>query len=414
VRRRSCRELWPAALRPSVVGVNAAKLVGFGLLSFSVGGLAAEPNPTQAPYSLRWSPDPQQTNTVGVEVYGLGAATLRNLQTADWTLSQWQRLLAVYAEQGDLAADIGLPAMMGTYRTTQTVLRFEPHFPLDPGVRYRAEFRPDRLPGESGAGQPLLTAFFQRPARPATATTTVSHVYPSAEILPENLLKFYVHFSAPMSRGHIYDHIQLQDDQGKRIALPFLEIDEELWNPNLTRLTLFIDPGRIKRGVRPLEEVGPALEAGKRYTLVIDQACPDGVGNPLQKSFQKTFQVGPADRDPPDPARWKIDPPKASTREPLIVAFAEPMDHALAQRVIHVTTDAKIAVEGQIRLEDQERRWTFVPSQEWQRGPFRLVVQTTLEDLAGNNIGKPFDVDLFDQVQPRVTNATVTLAFQVR
>jgi hypothetical protein len=281
-------------------------------------------------------------------------------------------------------------------------------------VRYRAEFHPDHLPGESGAGRALVTAFFRRPARPSTATTTVSHVYPSAEILPENLLKFYVHFSAPMSRGHIYDHIQLRDDQGKVIALPFLEIDEELWSPNLTRLTLFIDPGRIKRGVRPLEEVGPALESGKRYTLVIDQACVDGAGNPLQKSFQKVFQVGPADRDPPDPARWKIDPPQAATREPLIVTFAEPMDQALAQRVIHVTTPAKIAVEGEVRLEDQERRWTFVPSQQWQRGPFRLVVQMTLEDLAGNNIGKPFDVDLFERVQPRVTNATIALAFEVR
>ena len=32
------------------------------------------------------------------------------------------------------------------------------------------------------------------------------------------------------------------------IELPFLEIDEELWDPAMMRLTLFIDPGRIKRG----------------------------------------------------------------------------------------------------------------------------------------------------------------------
>jgi hypothetical protein len=61
-------------------------------------------------------------------------------------------------------------------------------------------------------------------------TTVVSQVYPTAEVLPENLLKFYVHFSAPMSSGHIYDHIRLiGDSTGKEVELPFLEIDEELW-----------------------------------------------------------------------------------------------------------------------------------------------------------------------------------------
>src|SRR5262249_58737339 len=125
-------------------------------------------------------------------------------------------------------------------------------------------------------------------------------VYPSADVLPENLLKFYLHFSAPMSRGHSYDHIHLQDEAGKDVKLPFLEIDEELWDPTMTRLTLFIDPGRIKRGVRPLEEIGPALESGKSYTLVIDREWKDAAGNPLRDAFRKTFKVGPTDREPLD------------------------------------------------------------------------------------------------------------------
>ena len=88
--------------------------------------------------------------------------------------------------------------------------------------------------------------------------------------------------------------------------MPFLEIDEELWNPELTRLTLFIDPGRLKRGVKPLEEVGPAMEAGKRYTLVIDQNWQDGDGVRLKAGFRKSFAVGPPDRDPPNPAAWVV------------------------------------------------------------------------------------------------------------
>jgi hypothetical protein len=42
------------------------------------------------------------------------------------------------------------------------------------------------------------------------------------------------------------------------------------------------------------------------------------------------------------------------------------------------------------------------------------VIQTTIEDLAGNNIGKPFDVDIFENVQPRLAGSTVKLSFEVR
>jgi hypothetical protein len=57
--------------------------------------------------------------------------------------------------------------------------------------------------------------------------------------------------------------------------------------PDMTRLTLFIDPGRIKRGVAPLEEIGPALHAGKRYTLEIDSGWHDASGCRCVRVFGK-------------------------------------------------------------------------------------------------------------------------------
>jgi hypothetical protein len=233
-------------------------------------------------------------------------------------------------------------------------------------------------------------------------------------VLPENLLKFYVHFSAPMSRGHIYDHIHLLADGDRAVELPFLEIDEELWNSQMIRLTLFIDPGRIKRGVTPLEEIGPALEAGKRFTLVIDKDWRDAVGNALKEGFRKVFEVGPTDRDPPDPEQWKIDAPNAGRRAAISVKFPEPMDHALALRMIRIMNSADMLVEGESQLTDHERVWTFVPAQPWLAGTYRLTVQTTIEDLAGNNIGKPFEVDLFEGVQRRLTNSVVSRVFEIR
>ena len=365
-------------------------------------------------YSIRWATDPADTNAVFVEVGGFTAADLRKPQQEDWKTPQWQQLLSVYAEQGDVIADIGLPPVLGAYRVEPNVIRFKPQFPFEPGVTYRAVLRADRLAGGRGRRDELIASEFRMPARHGNPSTVVSRVYPSADVLPENLLKFYLHFSAPMSRGHIYDHIHLKDEAGKEVELPFLEIDEELWDPTMTRLTLFIDPGRIKRGVRPLEEVGPALQEGRRYTLVIDRTWRDGTGNPLREPYQRTFRVGPPDRSPPDAAHWKIQPPKSKTRDPLTVTFSEPMDHALAARVIRVADASGVEVDGKAALEDQERRWTFIPSGPWLGGSFTLVVQTTIEDLAGNNIGKPFEVDLFEGVQRRLTNSTVKLPFEVR
>jgi len=356
--------------------------------------------------------DPADPGKAAVEVSGLSAAALSRLKQSNWDLSSWRRLLSVYAGQGDSTGFSNWPPMLGAYRVESNGLRFEPQFPLEPGVTYRAIFHPDQMPNGKQA-QPI-TSVFQLPRRDATPTTVVSHVYPSAAALPENLLKFYIHFSAPMRRGNIYDHIHLLDESGKKVELPFLEIDEELWDTTMTRLTIFIDPGRIKRGVLPLEEIGPSLEAGKSYTLLIGHEWRDGAGNPLRESFQKAFKVTPPDREPPDPARWKIQPPESGVREPLAITFPEPMDHALAQRVIRVASESGEAIEGKVALEDQERRWTFIPDNVWRRGRYQFIIQATLEDLAGNNIGKPFEVDLFEGVQRRLDSATVKLTFEVR
>jgi len=364
-------------------------------------------------HSIRWIPDTSEKNRVVVEVTGFNKAELAELHKAPRTIQQWQRILSVYAAQGDVISDIGLPAMAGAYSVTANALRFEPQFAFASGVKYRLAFHPSQLPGARGGTSKSISSEFQLPVRRSIPTAVVSRVHPTADVLPENLLKFYVHFSAPMSGGHVYEHIHLRNDAGKDVELPFLEIDEELWNPAMTRLTLFIDPGRIKRGVLPLEEIGPALEEGKRYSLVIDKEWKDADGVPMKESFAKVFRVGPPDREAIDTARWKLSPPSGDLA-PLVVAFPKPLDHALAQRLIHVTRQSGELVEGRAGVEDYERRWTFVPDNPWKPGPYRLVVQTTIEDLAGNNIGKSFEVDLFEGVQRRITNSTVKFPFEIR
>jgi hypothetical protein len=85
--------------------------------------VAAAAPPNQV--SLRWVQESPETNRAFVEVVGLVPSALKQLRQADWKLAQWQRLLAVRAEQGDLIADIGLPPMLGIYRVTANTLRFD-------------------------------------------------------------------------------------------------------------------------------------------------------------------------------------------------------------------------------------------------------------------------------------------------
>ena len=371
---------------------------------------ATSPSPGFTAVHLRWVSVPKDTNRITLEVSGLAKDALASLQSTNWPATNWARLLAVFVEQPGVEP---LP-MLGEHRVESGRLRFVPAFPLEPGLRYRAVFDAGQLPGTDSAVAGKVTSVLQVPVQPERATTTVTQVYPSADVLPENLLKFYVHFSAPMSRGDIYEHIRLLNEANQPVELPFLELAEELWSADMLRLTLFIDPGRIKREVKPLEEIGPALVAGKRFMLVIGGNWKDANGNRMKRAFMKRFTVGPPDREPPEPRRWTYTPPPIRTREPLAVDLAKPMDSALALRMIHVVDDSGREVPGQAFLTERERIWKFLPHHSWKAGQYSLIVETTIEDLAGNNIGKAFEVDVFEGVSKRLEQTTVKLPFELR
>jgi len=370
--------------------------------------LAAE-SPT--PPSIRLNDKAGRQAPARFEVVGLSPAMLAQLSKAKWDTEQWHALFAVRVASNS-AEGTDQPAVLGAYRIDAGVLCFEPRFPVEPGIRYRAVFEPSRLPGAK-ANQPSISAEFLLPRPVTIPTTVVEHVYPSTDRLPENQLKFYLHFTAPMSRGEAYRHIHLLDAAGKEVELPFLELGEELWDARGQRFTLFFDPGRIKRGLKPREEVGPALEEGKSYTLLIDRDWHDARGNPLKDDHRKSFRAGPPDDQAIDPQAWKLQPPAVGERGVLDVTFPKPLDHALLQRVLWVTDAQDRPVAGQATISQEETRWHFTPERPWKAGTYRLVADTVLEDLAGNSIGKPFEIDVFHPIEHEVKTKTIQLPFTV-
>src|SRR5262249_36179479 len=130
--------------------------------------------------------------------------------------------------------------------------------------------------------------------------------------------------------------------------------------------------------------------------------------------YAKTFKVGPPLREPLEIATWKINRPSANSLRPLLIRFPAPLDHALALRMIQVTDSDSRHVRGQTSLAEEERQWSFVPEKPWTPGTYRIVVDTSLEDLAGNNIGKPFEVDLFEGVERSLRKNSVSLGVQIK
>jgi hypothetical protein len=307
----------------------------------------------------------------------------------------WDSVFAVYAGEGDM------PAMAGTYTVESGELIFRPRFPIQAGMHVRAEFH--------AAGLPPVSAAFDVPRGAALLPEArVVHIYPSADVLPENTLKFYIFFSTGMQKGDSWKYLRLLREDGTRVEYPFLELDQELWDRDHRRFTVLFDPGRIKRGLASLAEAGPALEPGKRYTLVVSREWRDGRGVPMVEDFRKTFRVAPADRAAPDPAKWRVTPPRAGTLEPLTITFPKPMDYALLQHEIEVA-----GVTGTVAVDRGETVWRMTPDKPWAAGNYKIVIRTTLEDVAGNHILRPFDVDTFDTVTRTVTAETVTLPLRV-
>jgi hypothetical protein len=343
------------------------------------------------------------------EVSGFSPSLSKHLSRMDIAPDWWVNIFSVRVD----GPRPDVPPLLGEYSFAGDTLSFKPRFPLQRGVSYEARVNDRHIPAdENESYEPAVETF--RLEKPATAPTAVEHVYPTRDELPENLLRFYFHFSAPMSQGGVYQYIRLLDAAGKPMESPFLELDQELWDADGRRFTLLIDPGRIKRGLKPREDLGPALEQGKSYTLEISRDWPDANGEPLKETYRKPFRVGPPDEMQPDPKKWKVEAPAAGKADPLTVTFPKPLDHAMLGRVLWVTDDKGERVAGAVAVADEETRWRFTPKEAWKAGSYNLVVDTALEDPSGNSIAKPFEVDVFHPIEKRVETKTVKVPFTVK
>ena len=340
-----------------------------------------------------------------VEVTGLSREQLSALEELELTTEQWSSVLRV-------AVGPDVPAMLGRYALANGRLTFTPAFQFDPGRQYEVRFDPSRVPGVGESDIAAIEATVGRPASRAVPSTVVARVYPTGDVIPENMLRMYIEFSDPMGRRSGIEYMKLLDENGQEIPGAFLPLDYEFWSPDHTRFTVFFDPGRVKNGILPNRQMGRALNPERSVTLVISREWRDQYGLPLKEEVRRVFRVGPADTKPLDPSSWRIQSPPSGRRAGVVVTFPDPLDHGLLMRALGVTRDGA-PVEGEILVDAAETRWTFTPRNPWRAGTYHLLALDILEDLAGNQIGRAFEVDNFDTVDKSPSPQTITLPFTV-
>jgi len=348
---------------------------------------------------------PAPSRPARVVVTGVDQASLKALRSAPSSGAPWDSLFRVSVGVADA------PPIAGRYFATDTSLEFEPLFPLDLGRDYFVRVDPKRL--AVPLAEPPVAAIVILPKEERAPSTNVARILPTNPELPENQLRVYIEFSAPMSRESGVDFVHLVDDRGKEVQHAFLPLDADFWNPDHTRYTLFLDPGRVKRGIRPNEEMGRPLKAGRAYTLVIDSSWRDAHGLPLAKSFRYRFRAGAAVEKGIDLAAWRISAPRTGTRDTLAIAFPRSLDHGLLQRAIGVERDGQ-PIQGDISIGVAEKTWGFTPRESWRNGDYRLIVLSILEDVAGNRVGRPFEVDMFARVDSTANPERHTIPFKIR
>lgn len=377
-----------------------AAVTGSLVIAAACGRSTSESNPTIALAA------PQNGGTAYVEVTGLSGDVIDALEDAELTAEQWSGVLRV-------AVDADSPGMLGAHSVDGATLRFTPAFPLDPGRHYNVTFDPSRIPGIGESGSAPIVATVGRPTASTVPSTVVARVYPTGDVVPENLLRMYVEFSGPMGRKSGIEYMKVLNETGQEIPGAILPLDYEFWSPDHKRFTVFFDPGRVKQGILPNREMGRPLSIGGAMTLVVSREWRDEHGLPLKEDFRRTFRVTPPDEKPLDTASWRMQPPPAGGRSPFVVAFPEPLDHGLLMRAMAVTRDG-MPVEGEIVVGEGETRWAFTPKDPWRAGAYALLALDILEDLAGNQIGRAFEVDNFDTVDKSPNPQTIRLPFTVR
>lgn len=325
-----------------------------------------------------------------------------------WNISEFSKVSGANWSYDELAVfvtnETGVKSpipVQGTFSYSSNDLIFTPYYPFERGLTYTVRTK-DLNTGKYFNRDFVLESIEKRDI------AELLRIYPSAEELPENLIRFYLYFNTPMRKGEALQHIHLLDSIGNKDIKAFMQFKQELWSPDGKRLTLLFDPGRIKRGVSTNLTLGPALLKGNTYQLTISGEWQDVYGQKLGTTVKKTFKIGAAYRTAIDISNWSLNEPEVESTKPLTIQLHRIMDHALVQSMMQIKTEEDQTIQGSWGILESESVLYFSPVEKWQKGNYKIILNSSLEDVAGNNLNSLMDGQLKpDQNTLRKTNLTI-------
>jgi len=240
-------------------------------------------------------------------------------------------------------------------------------------------------------------------------------IYPTRDTVPENLLKMYFVFSKPMQEvNSALEYITVIDETKNEEVSVFLELQTELWNKDHTQLTLWLDPGRIKTDLIPNKNLGLPITKGHGYSIHVSKEFKDAQGNMLIDNYSKTIFVSKRDSQLPNLINWMLKSPEANTLNELIIDFGESLDFALATETVSIINSNNKIVDGNFILSNNESKLQFKPASKWKSGNYTILVDSKLEDLAGNNLNHLFDRDLATEPNKGKDSKFKSIQFEIK
>jgi hypothetical protein len=254
----------------------------------------------------------------------------------DDSIEQWLKVHLVTVGAGG-------PAILGNYVITKDSVGFQPLIPFTPGLEYEVRLKGELL---TQVKVPLVSTDAGEPG--------IVNIYPTIDTVPENLLKLYIEFSKPMQEGRAMEYIRLVRNARDTLTDVFLDLQPELWNKESTILTIWFDPGRIKRDLQPNQRLGAPLQKGMKYKLVVLPGWGDKEGAVIGHLYQRELLTTLRDSLSPDPAKWTIQVPKPGSDQPVEVICYEPLDYLLLKNAIHITDEKGNDIAGS--MDGKERK----------------------------------------------------------
>lgn len=304
---------------------------------------------------------------------------------------EWETLSGLFSINNNVVSPYSVTCK---YSVIDDTLAFAPVSPLGNGISFEI-----RVFGESDT----LTKRYTTPVFAAKhVTPTVSNIYPLSAKVPSNILMFHVEFETPMNEGVMaFKDIAILDEKGEAKERVWRE--KSNWSNDGKHLVLMVHPGRIKRGIEYMKELGVLFEEGKQYTLVVPAHLKDKYGKPLGKEYKKTFTITAADRDIPVYAQSAFVSPQKNTKNAITLNFSEAIDYGTAQLGIEVFTAEGKKVEGTVASASNDSQWSFTPTQDWEDKSYTLALNDFLGDLASNHLTRKFEVEHIDSIAKRHT-----------